>query len=234
MCRTHLAVLFALSACSRDRPEGMPPTQSWQGVDPALDNAPLPPLRESPFPGGVDDPHAGMGGMMGGGGGRRNPHEGVPGAPPLTDDQMGGGAGGGGGGGMDVTQLGLNSPDPNRPIDPNRRITGTLQVTAAVAAKVAPGAVLFLMVRKPPSDGKPGTLIAVDRVAWKQPGQVFELTERNAMIEGAPDMIGELVVMARVDQDQDALTKQPGDVVGEARVKVPASGVVITLDSTIP
>ena len=39
--------------------------------------------------------------------------------------------------------------------------------------------------------------------------------------------------MARVDQDQDAMTKEPGDVTGMARVKIPATGVVLELDTIL-
>ena len=235
-----VAVLIALTACNKQTGEGMPAAENWQtGGD--LPLAEMQPMPSKPRGAPSNDPHAGMmgadphAGMMGGGGGGggagADPHAGVPGAPPL--------AGGGGGGagpmaGIDVTQLGLSSPDPNRPVDPNRRVRGTLKLSPAVAAKATPGAVLYVFVRKLAPDGKQGTLIAVDKMQWLKDGQPFELTERHAMVQGAPDMVGELMLMARIDADEDAMTRQPGDVIGQIKVTVPADNVVLTLDGIIP
>src|SRR5688572_2782749 len=124
-----VAFLILVSACSKSTGEGMPAAESWQSGD--LPLAEMQPMPSKPRGAPSNDPHAGMmgadphAGMMGGGGGGADPHAGVPGAPPLGG---GGGAGGGAGpmAGIDVTQLGLSSPDPNRPVDPNRRVRGTL------------------------------------------------------------------------------------------------------------
>jgi hypothetical protein len=211
----------------------------WQSGDPLLGEVQPMPSKPRGMP--SNDPHAGMmveqgdddeadphAGMMMGGAGEADPHAGVPGAPPLS------GGAGGAASGIDVTQLGMQSPDPNRPIDPNRRIRGTLKISAAVAAKAQPGAVLYLMVRKLSPDGKQGTLIAVDKLKWTADGQSFELTERNAMVQGGPDLIGELMLMARIDGDEDAMTRESGDIIGQTKVNVPSDGVVLTLDSMIP
>ena len=41
-------------------------------------------------------------------------------------------------------------------------------------------------------------------------------------------------MIARYDQDSDALTKQPGDVIGQVRVKVPVDHIKLTLDTVLP
>jgi hypothetical protein len=40
--------------------------------------------------------------------------------------------------------------------------------------------------------------------------------------------------MARYDQDADAISKQPGDVTGQIRVKIPAENVKLSLDTVLP
>jgi hypothetical protein len=40
--------------------------------------------------------------------------------------------------------------------------------------------------------------------------------------------------MARYDQDSDAMSKQPGDVTGQLRVKIPAVNVKLALDTVLP
>jgi hypothetical protein len=238
--------MIAALGCGSNTPEGLPPATEWQAGDPGLPQAdPLPRGGGGNPHGGGGDPHAGMaGGGRGGadphagvpgapplgGGGGADPHAGVPGAPHLGDPNN---AHNGVAAAIDVTQLGLSSPDPNRPIDPSRYIKGKLEIAPAVKAKVPPGAVVYLMVRKPGTNGKPGPLIAVDKLALSGDGQAFELTEKNLMVQGSPDLVGDLVLSARVDQDEDALTKQPGDVVGTQPVKVPAQNVVLKLDTVL-
>jgi len=139
-----------------------------------------------------------------------------------------------GGGGVDVTQLGLPSPDPSRSIDASKRLKGRLRVSPETAAKMKPGGVIFLSVRKPDASGQPsGAPIAVARLdvgTWPLP---FELTEANAMIRGTA-FSGDVVVMARYDQDSDALSKQPGDVTGMVKTKIPADGLDLVLDTVLP
>lgn len=224
---------ITLGGCGNSTPKGMPNAEDWQ------QELPVAPMPSAPRGMGTGNPHGGggdpHGGMMGGdphagmmgGGGNSDPHAGVPGAPPIPGNFGEPGAS------FDVSQLGLAAPDPNRPVDPNRRIRGTLKASPDLAAKLTPGSILYLMVRKPDTAGKPGTLIAVDKLEWKGGDIVFELTERHAMVSGAPDMIGDLSLSARVDQDEDAMTRQPGDVVGQIPVKVPADNVVLVLDKVL-
>jgi hypothetical protein len=42
------------------------------------------------------------------------------------------------------------------------------------------------------------------------------------------------VITARYDQDGDAISKQPGDITGQLRVKVPAENVSLVLDNVLP
>jgi hypothetical protein len=53
------------------------------------------------------------------------------------------------------------------------------------------------------------------------------------MVAGT-ELSGDVVVMARYDQDSDAMTKEPGDVTGQLRVKVPANDVKLSLDTVLP
>ncbi|HEU0037083.1 MAG TPA: hypothetical protein VFQ53_41015 [Kofleriaceae bacterium] len=241
---TLASILISSVGCSKHSSDGLPPATEWSTADPAAAGA----VELGGKPRAVapsNDPHAGMdigrgeaededsgddphGGMFGGDPGG-DPHAGVPGAPPIP--------GGGGGGAMpptvDVTQLGLSSPDPNRAIDPNRRIRGTLKVHPKAKDKLKPGAAIFLIVKRPGPDGQPaGSPLAVDKLTWSADGMAFELTERQAMVAGT-ELTGEVIVMARVDQDSDAITKQPGDVTGMTRVKIPADGVVLELDTVL-
>jgi hypothetical protein len=236
-----LAVVLFLTACSHRDNNVMPAAENWSSGDPGVGAFDMP-SRPQGVPsndphagmmgGGGGDPHAGMG--MGGNNAEADPHAGVPGAPPLAGNFGGDPNAAHQGAGVDVTQLGLQSPDPNRPVDPNRRIKGTVKVTPAIGAKAVAGGVMFLMVRKLKPDGTGGDLIAVDKLAWNPDGLAFELTERHAMVQGAPDMVGDLILQARIDADEDAGTRSPGDVIGQTKVTIPADNVVLTLDGVIP
>jgi hypothetical protein len=99
---------------------------------------------------------------------------------------------------------------------------------------MARGGVIFISVRKAGPDGNPvGAPIAVERLTisgWPTP---FQLTEANAMI-GGTGFAGDVVVMARYDQDSDAISKQPGDVTGQVKATIPADKLEIVLDKVLP
>jgi hypothetical protein len=238
--------LASLDDMQRPRSTGESSSNPHAGVPGA------PPLDDDGDMGGM----AGMAGMAGG-----NPHAGVPGAPPLDDDtgggmgdnphagmDMGGGGGnphagmdmGGGGGnphaggGIDVTQLGIAPPDPARKIDPSRRVRGTIRLAPKVKDRVKANGAVFLVIRRAGTDGQPtGSPLAVEKLSWSGDALPFELTEANAMA-GGTELAGDVVVMARFDQDSDALSKQPGDVTGQVRAKVPADKLELTLDTILP
>jgi hypothetical protein len=109
-------------------------------------------------------------------------------------------------------------------------LRGAIRVTDALKTKAAPGSTLFLIARSALDGGGVGPVVAVQRYsvsAWPLP---FELTQDNVMLAGTK-LSGKVVLMARVDQDGDAMTKQPGDLEGTtAPISVPAQTVELVLD----
>ena len=73
----------------------------------------------------------------------------------------------------------------------------------------------------------------IDGITAKSFPLRYAVTQKDAMM-GAP-LVGKVSVTARVDQDGDAISKQPGDVVGAATeaVMVGTNPVKFTLDSTL-
>ena len=129
-------------------------------------------------------------------------------------------------------QLPPGHPDPTANAhattsnDPALRIKGVLKVSPKLKDRLKPGAVVFLFVKTVGGDGKPaGAPVAVDRLDWTADGEAFEL---------GSTVPGEVFVMARFDQDGDAMKAQPGDVTAQVKVKVPADKVELTLDTIVP
>ena len=216
-----VATVFALG-CSKKNPDGLPPAQDWSAGGQTAEAQPQPNARA-------------QGGAMGGS--MMNPHgddQGLPpGHPPMDPDLPPGHPPmEGGGGGPDVTKMGLQPPDPQRAVDPKNRIRGTLKVDAKAKNNVKAGGAVFLIVKKADASGAPsGPPLAVDKVMFSD-GLKFELTEAQAMVAGTK-LEGDVVVTARYDQDSDAISKQPGDVTGMVRVKVPAENVELKLDTVL-
>ncbi len=226
--RFAVLLTFTLWGCSKSSQSGLPPATDWSADDVTAGAGNVKPkgVPEGSPHGGGGDVHAGA---------LEGDDDNNDEAP--NDDvhrNLGGGTGATGGTATDVTKLGLESPDPNRPIDPSHRIRGIIKLSSKIHPSLKPDGPIFLIVKRPGPDGQPmGSPLAVDKVLWTGDGLGFELTERQAMISGT-EMTGEVIVIARYDQDSDAMTKQPGDVVGMARVKIPADGVVIELDTLLP
>jgi hypothetical protein len=189
------------------------------GCDKKQEASGLPPATDwkAPQPGAegaaaAKDPHAGMG---------NDPHAGL---------DM---SAGGGGSGVDVQKLGLPPPDTTKPVDASKFLKGTIKATPVTEPKIAKGGVIFLSVRKPGPDGKPsGAPIAVERLTADSWPVSFSLTEANAMIGGTA-FSGEVFVMARYDQDSDAISKQPGDVTGQVKATIPSEKLVLVLDTVL-
>lgn len=229
-CAIWAALAVLATGCSKKSQDVVPPASEWQTAAGAA-SAPAAPDPDpdeviphfTPPPGMTakeSDPHAGLD-MSG----ASNPHAGL--------DMNGDGEPDDPHAGTDVTKLGLAAPDPDRPIDPSHRITGTINIDARARDKVKPGTSVFLIVKRAGPDGAPsGPPLAVDKLTWTGDGMAFELTEEQAMVAGT-DLSGDVVVMARYDQDTDALTRQPGDVTGQVRVKIPAEHVKLTLDTVL-
>ncbi len=208
---TFIAV--ALIGCSR-KSDGLPPSTEWR-ADPAGAIAPM--------TGGATVTMASMSTPMGTG-----DHPSLPPGHPAMD----GARAPHGTIGTDVSKLGLPAPDPARPLDPAHHVRGVIGVAPGLEGRMHEGGAVFLIVKRD-DHGKPsGPPLAVQKLSWKA-GLSFELTERQAMIAGT-QLTGDVIVTARYDQDGDALTKQAGDLTGQARVKVPAEAIALALDSVLP
>lgn len=220
-----VALVASLAGCKDKKAEGLPPAQEWSANTNTLPAAPQP-GRPNANPHGGADPHAGM--NMGGG---NNPHAGVDmgGAPdPHAGIDMNNPHGGTG-----APKMGVPAPDPSRKIDPNNRVTGTIKSHPKAKDRLATGGAVFVMVKKAGADGAAfGPPLAAEKLIWQQSDLKFSLTEAQAMMAGT-QLTGDVVVIARYDQDGDASSKQPGDVVGETRVKIPADNVNVTLDDIL-
>jgi hypothetical protein len=225
----------AATGCSRTSHEGLPPATEWQaspGEAPS-GSSELPHFKPPPgMTPSQRNPHEGMdmtGADPSSGGDPSNPHAGMDvggGDTPNNPHTSGGG--------LDVTKMGMAAPDPDRPIDPTHRLTGMITVDAKAKDKVKPGTAVFLIVKHPGPDGAPaGAPLAVDKLTWAAGGVPFELTDAQAMVAGT-ELSGDVIISARYDQDSDALTKEPGDVTGQIRVKVPAENVKLSLDTILP
>lgn len=218
-------VVFAAAGCKDKKAEGLPPAQEWSSGTNTLPAAPGAGAAR-----GGNNPHAGMAGApdphagMNMGGAAPDPHAGVDMSNPH----------GGAGGSPNVAAMGLPAPDPNRKLDPNHRVTGVIKVHAKAKDRVAAGGAVFVIVKKAGPDGAPmGPPLAVDKLTWQKDELKFSMTDAQSMIAGT-ELSGDVVVTARYDQDSDALSKQPGDVTGSVRAKVPADNVTLTLDDVLP
>jgi hypothetical protein len=224
--------LCAAAACSKKKQDqGLPPAQEWSADPSAIPQggtAQANPHGETPD---MNNPHAGVDmNNPHGGGDPTNPHAGVDMNNPHAGVDMNNPHAGGG---ADVSQLGLPPPDPNRAIDPTHHIKGVLKIHPKAKDRVKPGTAVFLIVKRADDSGQPtGTPLAVDKVTWTQDGQPFELSEKQAMIAGT-QLTGDVVVIAHYDQDGDAISKQPGDVMGQVKVKIPADNVNLFLDDVL-
>ena len=88
-------------------------------------------------------------------------------------------------------------------------ISGTI-VLSPDHTDAVPDGVIYVVVRVAGRTG--GAPLAVKQLPTTLPAQ-FVITERDAMIPGTP-LTGDLDVIARLDQDGDALSRQPGDLEG--------------------
>ena len=89
------------------------------------------------------------------------------------------------------------------------QISGTIQLASDLASKVQETDTVFLIAR--PAEGGPP--LAVKKWLGKSYPYAFELTDKDLMI---PDRILDtpLNLIVRVDKDGDAMTKNPGDLMG--------------------
>jgi len=244
-------LVLAASACSnetRDDHRGLPPAKSWQ--PPAANAAAAAGMNATANPHGgmgMQNPHGGMGMGMGdphagldmnnphagldmnnphGGMGMGDPHAGLDMNNPHAGLDMGDA-------GVDVMQLGLEPPDPERDIDLNKYLRGTLKPAAETKARIPIGSVIFFSVKSADASGQPtGAPLAVKRMVVAGWPMFFDITEADAMVSGT-QFQGDVVVSAWSDGDQDAISKQPGDVQGSVKATIPARELTLVLDSVV-
>jgi hypothetical protein len=195
-------------------------------------------VAAAPSDAGMGDPHAGM--QMEGGG--ADPHAGLDmggqGADPHAGLDMGGqGADPHAGldmGEEDPAMAALQPPDPDRKIDETKFLRGTIRADTKVAGGIKSGAVMFLSaVPIEPSTGEVlGAPVAVARLDVDKLPMPFELTERNAMAAGTR-FEGDVMITAWIDGDGEARTKEPGDVEGRLRARIPSGKLDLVLDTAL-
>lgn len=210
-------VLLAVVGCEKKKSaSGLAPATNWSANAANGSAAPTAPPTAMSNPHGVDpagaDPHAPMNGGPAGG----DPHAGM---------NMGG---------SDVTAMGLPSPDPDRPVNPNNILAGTIEAGPGMADKLKSGTAIFLVAKAAGPDGVPmGPPLAVEKLIWNGTSLPFKLSEANAMIAGTV-LSGDVVLVARYDQDGEALSKKPGDVTATLKAKVPSTTLKLSLDTLLP
>jgi hypothetical protein len=149
-----------------------------------------------------------------------------PGHPPVA----GGGEGAPGMQGMQGLQ-GMTPGDI--PFDPKTVLSGVIKLDPKLKDNVKAGDVIFLVARKFDPSGVQGPPLAVRRLVAGTFPLNFSLDSRDAMMVGT-QLTGKVVITARVDKDGDAMTKNPGDVIGQSKaVEAPNTKVVIDLDKVL-
>lgn len=221
-----IAIALALAACSKKNAEGLKPAQDWSADEPGVQAPQQPPSDPH-----AANPHGGMG-MPAAAGGDDDPHAGVDMTNPHAGVDMTNPHGGAGG--TDVTQLGLQPPDPDRKLDPNHHIRGVIAVDSKAKDHVSTGGVVFVVAKHADASGQPiDPPLAVIKVIYDGKDIPFELSDANQMIANT-SLDGDVIVSAHYDQDGEARSKQSGDVLGKLRVKVPADNVKVLLDTIVP
>ena len=212
------ALVAALAGCGKDEAK-----TEGTGLPPADQVAP-----PQAMPGQVQgrDPHAGMD--------MQNPHAGMdmqnPHAGMNTQNPHAG---------MDMNNphagmdMGAPAAEPT-PVDPSKFLKGKIVATAETKDKIKPGAILFLAVKpiNPITGSVIGGTMAVERIDVDALPVDFHLSGANAMMPGT-SFDGDVVITARIDQDGEARSKQPGDVEGEVKAKIPAENLELQLDTLV-
>ncbi len=90
-------------------------------------------------------------------------------------------------------------------------LRGTIRLAPELEGRVPPGAILFLIART----GAGGPPTAVQRIADPRFPLPFEIGPGDRMIRSLP-FTGPFRLTARIDADHNAMTRNPGDLAGEA------------------
>ncbi|HYS44157.1 MAG TPA: hypothetical protein VEM32_09290, partial [Geobacteraceae bacterium] len=88
---------------------------------------------------------------------------------------------------------------------------GVVTIDPALASKVAPTDVLFVIVKRPSGPPRPLAAVRIDHPKFPQP---FEVTNADVMLPGS-ELKGVVSIIARLDKDGNAGPAQPGDIEGE-------------------
>ena len=115
-------------------------------------------------------------------------------------------------------------------------IHGEITIKPELLSKIKTNSIMFVIVRRYAPKGQKGMMIAAIKVENIRADRFplrYAVTPKDAMM-GAP-LAGKVQVSARIDQDGDAISKQPGDLIGSAEkaVMVGVNPVKFTIDSSI-
>ncbi|MEM6532047.1 MAG: hypothetical protein AAF654_05455 [Myxococcota bacterium] len=128
----------------------------------------------------------------------------------------------------------VSKSQPSQTASPVQPATNELLLSGTVKAKdglaVPEGATLFVMGRAP---DRPGPPVLVKRFRPATLPLEFSLTGQDQMMQGMP-VPETLQLSARLDQDGDAISKTPGDLVGVlATVARGSKGVELVLGDVV-
>ena len=128
------------------------------------------------------------------------------------------------------TLRGVMPPEPPAAAAGGAPLSGTVRIAPELAERVPSGAVLFLIARTGPA----GPPTAVRRIAEPSFPLDFTIGPDDRMLAAMP-FEGPFQLVARVDADRDAVTKNPGDLQGEAdgSFEPGASGIEIVIDEVL-
>ena len=110
-------------------------------------------------------------------------------------------------------------------------ISGKIVLPPSRRARVAKGDTIFVSARRSVLLPGGGSLLAAQRLQADEFPLLFTLSARDAMIPGTA-FAGPVTIAVRVDKDGDPLTRQKGDLYGQAmNVPVGTAQLVVSLDS---
>ena len=101
-------------------------------------------------------------------------------------------------------------------IGPPGIIKGRVEISEALRSKVKGGTTLFISVRRFEGEGKRGMIMAAKKLPVGGASLFpldFTISQRDVMM-GGTKLSGPVTLAARIDQDGDAISKQPGDIEG--------------------
>lgn len=123
---------------------------------------------------------------------------------------------------------------PAQPVDPSKFLRGTITATDATAAQIKPGDIIFLSAKpvNPATGAVLGNTIAAERIDVKALPIEWELTGANVMMPGTV-FEGDVLILARVDRDGEARTRESGDIEGTVIATIPAENLALSLDTVV-